>query len=98
MADFVLQKPKAFTFAMEEGGREYTLPPMARLTYEDIDIFAKIRDGGRNPGEQMILTKDFLLKYCPDLEKEDLGDVAYVQIFRAYSEHQNNNGGKPGEK
>ena len=97
MADFVLQKPKAFTFAMEEGGREFTLPPMARLTYEDIDTFAKIRDG-KNTGEQMILTKEFLLKYCPDLEKEDLGDVEYVQIFRAYSDHQTNNGGKPGEK
>ena len=85
MADFVLKKREAFTFALEtEPEKVYTLPPLKSLSFEAAKTMASIDD------EDDIVKKggmirDFVMQSVPELAEKDLSDMEYLEIFNAYA-------------
>ena len=82
---FVLKKRKDFIFALEDDPETvYTLPALKSFSFEDAKEMARIDD------EEDIMKKgemirDFILRLVPDLKKQDISDMEYIEIFNAYA-------------
>lgn len=84
MADFVLKKHSEFTFALEEDtDRVYKLPPMSKLSFEEMQLTLKIADE-KNLVKQGRMVKDFILSYVPELADKGLSDAEYLMIYNEY--------------
>lgn len=84
MADFVLSRKKAFTFALDsEGGKVYSIPDPSSLSFEATELLGKIGDE-EDFVERGESVKRFLLCCAPDLADEGLGDMDYLKIVEAY--------------
>lgn len=84
---FVITKQTAFTFKIGENGPVHEIPVFRELNAEDVTEVAKM-DVNTPLEEQQRKTKEYILKFAPEAEKEindlKLGGMAYVQIFEAY--------------
>ena len=89
MADFVLVKRKPFTFSMEGNKKTYELPPISKLSLDDLQIFRKMQEGEMM--ESYESAKEFILRFIPELDGV-LGDYEFMQVFGAYAKSQNNMG------
>jgi len=83
---FKISKAKPFVIEGEHG--KYMIPAFSSLSVDDMEEIFKLTPETA-PAERMRITKRFLLKLAPELEKEELGDVGYSQIFAAYEKEQN---------
>lgn len=85
---FTLKKPQPTIIKIEESGKEHLLPPMSSLSTDDLgEILTMTPD--TPAAEKVAIAKAFLLRVCPDLAKEELGDWGYFQIYMAYEKEQN---------
>ena len=85
MADFILKKPTAFSFALEEDEKTvYTLPPLKGFSFEEGRRMADIDDEEDNikKGEMI---RAFILEKIPALADKDISDMQYIEIFNAYA-------------
>lgn len=89
MADFVLAKKKPFTFSMEGNKKVYEIPPISKLSLDDLKVFQKMQGGEMM--ESYEIAKEFILRFLPELEGQ-LGDYEFMQVFGAYAKSQNNMG------
>ena len=89
MADFVLAKKKSFTFSMEGNKKVYEIPPITKLSLDDLKVFQKMQGGEMM--ESYEIAKEFILRFLPELEGQ-LGDYEFMQVFGAYAKSQNNMG------
>lgn len=84
MADYILEKRKAFEFALEDAPEKtYSIPALKSLSFEDAQHLTKI-DDEKNIVKRGRMIRDFILKFAPDLETMDLGDMEYFGIYNAY--------------
>lgn len=84
MANFVLSRRKAFTFALEEDSKtEYSLPPIASLSFEDAKLLTEI-DEESDIVKRGGMIRDFILSHCPDLKDAGLGDMEFFTIYAEY--------------
>lgn len=90
MADFTLKKRRAFTFNLGDGKEDHSIPPASKLPFEEVVMFRSLKDA--EDVETYAKTREFVLKYCPELEGSDLGDLEYLEIFGAYVKSQNDMG------
>lgn len=80
--------PKAQPFIIHGEKGDYLIPAMSTLSTDDMgDILTMVPD--TPAAEKVAHAKAFLLRMAPDLEKEDLGDWGYFQIYMAYEKEQN---------
>lgn len=89
MADFVLAKKKSFTFSMEGNKKVYEIPPITKLSLDDLKVFQKMQSGEMMESYEM--AREFILRFLPELEGQ-LGDYEFMQVFGAYAKSQNNMG------
>lgn len=84
MADYIVRKPRGFTFALEENTEKtYTLPALSQLSFAEADMMRKI-DSADSLEKRGKLIKEFILKHAPDLEEAGIGDMEYFSIFNSY--------------
>ena len=82
------QIPKAKPFVIKGEKGEYLLPAMSTLNTDQLgDILTMLPE--TPAAEKVAIAKAFLLKLAPGLEKEELGDWGYFQIYMAYEKEQN---------
>ena len=89
MADFVLAKKKSFTFSMEGNEKVYEIPPITKLSLDDLKVFQKMQSGEMMESYEM--AREFILRFLPELDGQ-LGDYEFMQVFGAYAKSQNNMG------
>ena len=89
MADFVLAKKKSFTFSMEGNKKVYEIPPITKLSLDDMKVFQKMQGGEMM--ESYEIAKEFILRFIPELDGQ-LGDYEFMQVFGAYAKSQKNMG------
>ena len=89
MADFVLAKKKSFTFSMEGNKKVYEIPPITKLSLDDLKVFQKMQSGEMMESYEM--AREFVLRFLPELDGQ-LGDYEFMQVFGAYAKSQNNMG------
>lgn len=83
---YTIPKVKPFVIKGEKG--EYLIPAFSTLSVDDVSEVMGLRP--ETPvAERVEATKKFLLKFAPELECEQLGDVGYSMIFAAYEKEQN---------
>lgn len=82
---FKINKAKPFVIEGEHG--KYMIPAFSSLSADDMEEIFKLSPETPT-GERMQVMKRFLLRFAPELEKEELGDVGYSQIFNAYEKEQ----------
>lgn len=83
--NFTLKKPKVFRFALEdEPEKVYELPPLKSLGYEEAQIMADLGDETKISKQGPKIRK-FILDHCPELEKKNIADMEYYEIFNAYA-------------
>lgn len=83
---FTIKKPEPFAIHGEKG--DYIIPAMSQLSTADLgDVLTLTPSTG--PEEKIAILKAFLLRMAPELEKEELGDFGYLQIYQAYEQEQN---------
>jgi len=84
MARFVLKKKECFEFALESNpDKVYTLPAIGSLGFDEGKALATIAEE-KDMATQGNVIKNFILKYNPELEAENLGDMEYWEIYNAY--------------
>ena len=79
MADFCIVKPEPFVVEGIDGDT-YELPRVKDLSADAISGLAGLADA-KETGERIRTIKEFVLSLCPDLEREPLADLGYVQLF-----------------
>lgn len=85
---FTLKKPQPTIIKIEGSNKEYLLPPMSNLSTDDLGEILTMTP--ETPAaEKVTMAKSFLLRLCPELAKEELGDWGYFQIYMAYEKEQN---------
>ena len=83
---YTIPKVQPFIIHGEKG--DYLIPAMSTLSTDDMgDILTMVPD--TPAAEKVARAKAFLLRMAPDMEKEDLGDWGYFQIYMAYEKEQN---------
>lgn len=83
---FTIKKPEPFAIHGTKG--DYTIPAMSQLSAADLgDVLTLTTETGAE--EKIAILKAFLLRMAPELEKEELGDFGYLQIYQAYEKEQN---------
>lgn len=83
---FVIPQVKPFVIKGTKG--EYLIPAFSTLSVDEVGEVMSLRPD--TPVEERVeAVKKFLLKFAPELEKEELGDVGYSMIFAAYEKEQN---------
>lgn len=83
---FVIPQVKPFVIKGQLG--EYLIPAFSTLSVDEVGEVMSLRPD--TPVEERVeAVKKFLLKFAPELEKEELGDVGYSMIFAAYEKEQN---------
>ena len=87
---FKIKKAEPFVIEGEHG--KYMLPAFSTLSTDDVDEILDLKPETPTK-ERLQILKRFILKFCPGIESEGLGDVGYSQIFSAYEKEQ-----KLGEK
>ena len=82
---FKLKHNEPFMFYGDKG--EYEIPPLEKLAYDDWKDMAGILTGNRGDTKMILDSyKEFFLRICPDLEKEEIGDNQWLQFGSAYLE------------
>lgn len=84
MAKFTLKKHTVFTFDIEGVDKEFEIPAIGALSFEDVADFTSVSNTS-DTIEQGNACKKFILKFAPDVEKLGIGDMDYVTIFNAYA-------------
>lgn len=85
MADFILKKPQAFSFALEDDPETvYTLPPLKGFSFEEGKRMADIDDEADNVKKGRMI-RDFILEKIPALADKGISDMQYIEIFNAYA-------------
>ena len=80
--------PKVQPFVIKGTKGEYLIPAFSTLSVDDVSDVMALRP--ETPvQERLEATKKFMLKFAPELENEELGDVGYSMIFAAYEKEQN---------
>lgn len=80
--------PQVKPFVIKGQLGEYLIPAFSTLSVDDVNEVMGLKP--ETPvAERVEATKRFLLKFAPELEKEELGDVGYSMIFAAYEKEQN---------
>lgn len=79
---------KAQPFVIEGVHGKYMIPAFSTLSADDMEEIFKLTPETPS-AERMQIMKRFLLRFAPELAKENLGDVGYSQIFNAYEKEQN---------
>ena len=82
---YVIPKAKPFVIKGEKG--EYLIPAMSKLGTADLGDVLTITPS-TTIAEKAVILKAFLLRMAPDLDKEELGDFGYLQIYQAYEQEQ----------
>lgn len=83
MADFVMKKKKAFTFALEDHpGHTYEIPALSSLSFEDARILTEA-DKEQDLVQRGKIIREFILKFAPDLKS--LSDMEFFEIYNAYA-------------
>lgn len=83
---YVIPKVKPFVIKGAKG--EYLIPAFSTLSVEDVSEVMGLK-ADTPVAERVEATKNFLLKFAPELEEEELGDVGFSMIFAAYEKEQN---------
>ncbi len=80
---FKLKHHEPFKFEGDHG--TYLIQPLEKLTYDEWKDVAALAEGADT---KMMLDayKEFFLRVCPDLEKEDIGDNQWLQFGSLYFE------------
>ena len=82
---FVIKKPELFAIEGQKGN--YTIPAMSTLDTDQMGgILTMVPE--TPAAEKVAIAKDFILRMCPEIEKEELGDWGYFQIYMAYEKEQ----------
>lgn len=80
--------PQVKPFVIKGTKGEYLIPAFSTLSVDDVTEVMALRP--ETPvAERLEVVKRFLLKFEPELEEEELGDVGYSMIFAAYEKEQN---------
>ena len=83
---YVIKKAQPFAIKGEHG--EYLIPAMSTLGTDQMgEILTMVPE--TPAAEKVAIAKAFLLRMAPELEKEELGDWGYFQIYMAYEKEQN---------
>lgn len=94
MADFVLSRKKAFTFALDDdGSKVYELPHPSSLSFECVQMLKNIGDESDFVKNGNTL-KEFILCNAPELADKGLADMDYMQIGNAYIKAYSDNMGE----
>lgn len=83
---------KAEPFVIEGENGKYMIPAWNNLSVEEGGELLSLKPD-TPAAERIKILKSFILKMCPGIEKENLNDFGYSQIFAAYEKEQ-----KLGEK
>ena len=78
---------KAQPFIIEGQNGKYMIPAFSSLSADDMEEVLKLKPD-TPPKERARILKSFLLRFAPELESEELGDMGYVQIFQTYEKEQ----------
>ena len=85
-APFILTKRNDFQFVLEDDKKKiYTLPAASNLGFEEAQLMKNFGNEDTIP-KQGEMVKEFILKYCPELEEKNLHDMEYYGILNAYIE------------
>ena len=87
---FKIKKAQPFVIEGENG--KYMIPAWSSLSTDDVEEILNLKPDTPSKDRLGVL-KRFIIKMCPEIESEGLGDVGYSQIFGAYEKEQ-----KLGEK
>ena len=79
MADFTIKKPVPFVVEGVKGAK-YELPRLSDLSVEQVEAMAPASKAEELP-DKVREVKAFLLTLCPELEKEPLTDMGYMNLF-----------------
>ena len=85
VVDFKLNSKKPFVIEGEKG--KYTIPPFEILSVDDFEEISRINPD-MNVRDRIPIFKKFILKFAPEIESENIGDMGYSQIFAAYEKQQ----------
>ena len=80
---FTLKKHEPFNFQFEDGKEVYELPPIPKLSIDDIEQINQLSNADTKA--QLEFAKEFVLKYNEGLEATD---VEFIQIIFAYGKSQ----------
>ena len=95
MTEFNIQKRTAFSIKGDQG--TYTIKPIGQMSIEEIEEVSGIKDDTPLK-EQAVLCRKFVLRECPDIGREKLGEMGYIEIVKAYFRYeQNGQNSKAGE-
>ena len=86
MAGYVIKKREPYKITGADGD-VYEIPAASKLSVEDIDLLIRFNETS-DVKTKLELCREFLLKYAPGLEKENLGDTEYFMIFTDYNTTQ----------
>ena len=80
---FKLTHHDPFVFYGDKG--EHEIPPLEKLTFDDWKDVAELVSND-DTDTKLILDsyKEFFLRICPDLGKEEIGDNQWLQFGSAY--------------
>ena len=90
MADFTLKKKKVFTFSIEGNKKVYSLPPVTKLSIDQVVAFQKFQE--MDTVDTFKAAKKFVLENCPEIADAEISDYEYMEIFGAYAKYQNGMG------
>ena len=65
-------------------GKEYVIPAALDLGIDGIKLSLAF-DNAKDEVEKVKACKAFFLYFAPDLEKEEIGDMEYFNIFQDYN-------------
>ncbi len=84
-SSFVIRDHEPFIVEGRKG--KYEIPAWVTLSADDVEELSTLNIN-TPPKERYAILKSFLLRVAPELEKEGLGDMGYVQIYSAYENSQ----------
>lgn len=82
---YKLKHNEPFIFYGDNG--DYEIKPLEKLEYDDWKDLAGVLTGKDSDTKTILESyKEFFLRICPDLEKEEIGDNQWLQFGSAYLE------------
>ena len=82
---YIIKKRESYKITGAKG--EYTIPAITDLSIDDVELLTEYSES-QDAKRKVEICKEFLLKYAPDLEKEEIGDMQYFMIFNDYNTSQ----------
>lgn len=82
---YTIKKREPYTITGAEG--TYSIPAITELSVDDVELLTEYSES-QDAKRKVEICKEFLLRYAPDLEKEDIGDMQYFMIFNDYNTSQ----------